>query len=247
MIIQPSKKKRKRKSSSMIIRRKSPRKKKRALLIKRIFSPLFSRFGLFVFGLLVLLGGLSYFLFSSSQFLITEVNINGVNESLQEDVLAHYKKVASEDLFFFFQKNNALLFPEDKFQESALRAVPKIKNVQTKIELPHALNISAEERIQEGIWCNYHDSINVPKCYFHDTEGVIYEEAPNSARGTLITTIRDRRDKNQNAVLADKVIDNAHIEHISKLVEVLGVAYQKPVYITIHSESELRMGFFDGW
>jgi len=111
--------------------------------------------------------------------------------------------------------------------------------------VPSTLNIKVEERKQEGIWCVYGNSESIPECFFYDKEGVIYEEAPNSVRGSLIKNIRDGRV--EEAQLGSAVVDALLLEYINNLIDALELAYEHPNYIFIKNDDEIRAGFLKGW
>jgi cell division septal protein FtsQ len=184
---------------------------------------------------------LSYYLFFSAKFLLTNVLIEGVSADAENEIRQYFDKFSHTKRFLVFSQNSALLFPDNAFTSGVLRAVPKIKNLDTRIKLPNTLTISAEERKQYGIWC-----IDLStQCFFYDESGVIYESAPNVARGALIKVIRDGRVDSAEA--GDTVLDRDLLSFINNLIAALELAYQRPAYIYIKDNEEIRAGFFDGW
>lgn len=195
-----------------------------------------------VFWILVVLfigfSTLSYYLFFSGKFLLRNVSIEGVNTDTENAIRQYFDEFSHTKRFLVFAQNKALLFPADAFTAGVSSAVPKVKNLDIQVELPNTLIIAAEERKQAGIWCVDLSAV----CFFYDDSGVIYEPAPNVARGTLIKIIRDGR--TEHAEAGDTVLDNDLLSFIDNLIAALDLAYQKPAYIYIKDVEEIRAGFF---
>lgn len=229
---------------SSVIKGRSSRRKKRVLLAKRAGNKLRSRFSLAVFMLLFVISGITYYFFVSEQFLIESISIEGISESLAKEVRLHIEDSLNSKKFILLKQNKTLLFPREQFLVRIEQLIPRLKDAEIKIELPHSLQFKATERIQEGIWCNY-TNLSLPKCYFYDTEGVVYENAPSSAKGSLILLIRDKRF--EFVIMPQEVLNEEFFAYINELFEFLEIGYQKPEYISIEDSNEIRIGFSEGW
>lgn len=206
---------------------------------------LFSRFSAVLLALLIAIGGIGYFLFFTDQFLIRQINVNGGSQELRGDVLEYFHDVAARKRLLVLRQDKTFFFPEGTFESEVLRAVPRVRNADVKTELPHNVAIAIEEREQKGIWCAAAGGTTAPPCYFYDTEGVIYAEAPSTGRGSLITRIVDKR--RADAELSERVLSAEDIQQSDAVRTMLDVAFQKPSYITIESEHQMRAGFSAGW
>ena len=210
-----------------------------------ISFPFFLNFGLshrtkfVIFGLVVVFFSLFSYIFFSEQFSITDVRVIGASSEARERVENFYALQSRSRYFLLFQKDKTILFPIDDFRSNLLNAVPEIKIAEVQTDMPHALIIRVEERTIEGVWCGERG-----ECYFFDETGVIYDEAPDSPRGALITLVRDRR--GGDFKLGDTVLSAELLDYIDKLNKGLELSYKKPAYISVQDEDELRTGFASG-
>jgi len=228
---------RKKKSAKFhaVVKKGNPRKK-RVSFIRRV---IFSKVSLILVLLLIISSALFYYLFISEEFTLSEVAIDGVGEELRREIEENFLNIASSSKFFILQQDTSFSFPKKEFEENLLKNIPKLASVEVKIEQPHKITVEAEERKQRGIWC-YEEN-----CYFYDKEGVVYENAPNSIRGSLIVVLRDLRP--QEVYLGQEVIDSEFLVYVEDLIEALQHVYEKPNYIEIRSNVEVEAGFNEGW
>jgi cell division septal protein FtsQ len=197
--------------------------------------------------LIIAVAGLAYAFLFSGQFTITDITIAGATAGVERDVRAYIHTALEERRFFVVQQNKTILFPADRLQEGLLDAFADIEAAAVTTELPHALIVDVRERTSEGIWCAYQNVPvgGVPSCFFYDHEGVVYEEAPNAARGFLITVVRD--ETVSSASRGDVVLDERTLSSVRELVAALDTFYERPRSITLKENGELRAGFSEGW
>lgn len=229
---------------SAVIVRERPQKK-RVLFVKKLHSIFSSKtyFVIAVFlGSILLVG---YFLFFTDQLLITKINIEGAASGTQQEIREYYDELSQQRKFFILKQNKTINFPVSFAQKDILFKIPKIKNAQITTQAPHTLNIKVQERSQEGIWCAYGFSAELPSCFFYDSQGVIYDDAPNSIKGSLIKVVRDSR--TEGAELGSAVMDFELLEYIGNLVTTLEIQYELPSYIFIKNNDEISAGFSAGF
>lgn len=235
-----------------VIKRSGPRKKRISFIghLGKIFlsppAPRSRRAGKLYFitgGILVFFLSIGYFLFFTEQFLITNINIEA-NKNTEQNIHEYLDKIFDSKKFFILRQNKTINFPTENFKKNIFFEIPKIKKVEVQIQVPSTLNIKVEERKQEGIWCVYGNLESIPECFFYDKEGIIYEEAPNSVRGSLIKNIRDGRV--EVAQLGSAVMNTQLLEYINNLINALELAYEHPNYIFIKNNDEIRAGFSKG-
>lgn len=209
------------------------------------FFPLKIYFPFFV--VLVSVSAFGYYFFFSQYFTITEVVISGASPEIKRGIEIYFDEVSQSKKFIFLAQNKTLFFPKSSFRADLLSALPRIEEADIVVEVPHTLSINVHERIIEGIWCasGNQGEEDVSSCYFYDAHGVIYESAPNVARGSLIIFIRDKR--YGEVQLGDTVLSRDDLAFIEKLIAALSLAYTKPSYITMVSNEEIRTGFPEGW
>ena len=228
---------------SAVIKRTRPRKK-RVLFVKRIHNIFSSKTYIMLGIFLASAIGVGYFLFFTNHFLITDIKIGGVSESTQKEIIEYYNKVSQQRKFLILKQNKTVSFSAREFEKNILFELPKIKKIEIRIKMPHTLNMKVQERTQEGIWCAYAKA-EAPQCFFYDSSGVIYEEAPNSVRGSLIKIIRDSRVA--TASLGSAIMSLEILEYANDLIESLDTAYERPSYILIKNNDEISAGFSLGW
>lgn len=253
-------KKRKSNKFNPVIQRQGPRRKKRAFFdvsLLRIFSPKIY-FSLAV--VILSLGSFGYYLLFSDYFKITNVYIHGANSEITRGVEIYFEDLSEKTRFFILSQNKTIFFPSKSFKSDILSAFPKIKDAHINLEIPNSLSIDLSERSISGIWCPVTAVGGTPKqavaekigeehnCYFYDEDGVVYQEAPNSSAGTLITFIRDMRVYGAKA--GDTVLSMDDLLFIERLTAALSLAYVRPAYISILGSQEIRVGFSSssgGW
>ncbi|MEX2145217.1 MAG: hypothetical protein WD712_02485 [Candidatus Spechtbacterales bacterium] len=204
---------------------------------------LFSKLSAILLLLLVVATGSSYYFFASDKFLIKNIVIEGASPSIERDVRSYIAGFLESKMLFILKPDKVTLFPESKISRDLVSELPRIKEARVQIIHPDALKIEIIERTEHGIWCDY--AVSVPLCYFYDSEGVIYQTAPNSVKGSLITPLRDKRGIDHG--LGSEVVGQDIIDFTDKLAEALRFAYEKPFYISIEDNEEIRAGFSSGW
>lgn len=229
---------------SVVIKRSRPQKK-RVLLLRAYRGLLTSKVSFILGALILILLALGYFLFFTDQFLIKNINIEGAGETTKSQINNLLESVFNSKRFLILKQNRVVSFPSAEFERNLLFEIPKIKIASVETKSPGSIIIKVEERQQDGIWCAYGNTEIILSCYFYDKDGVVYEEAPNSLKGSLIKIIRDERVS--EAILGSAVMDMDLLEYINNLIGTLEIAYEHPNYIFIKNNSEIHAVFSAGW
>lgn len=107
----------------------------------------------------ILLGGLVYFLFYSSYFKIKNIIVeNSTNQEIIDDLNR-------------LQGENILLFSRAKIEKEIIAQAPEITNLKVTRGLPDTLKIRQEERLSKIAW------VSDNKKYLLGGDGVIFKEA----------------------------------------------------------------------
>lgn len=103
------------------------------------------------------------------------------------------------------------------------------------------------------------------QCFYYGSDGVIFQESPNTSQGFLIREVRDKRytsvnprtqtttqsseqSKNSKTVyLGSQVLTEQDIAQLDLLYAALTMGVEFPTYITLVDEYEMRAGFQQGW
>lgn len=154
-----------------------PAKKRRGLRIsfrflRKIFLLCFVLIGL---------GGAFYFAFLSDYFAIESINISGLKTVAEEDVRGRVNGVLDRRKWVVGRLSNYFLFSADLAEAEIEGAFPKIGALKIEKNYPKALSIFITERNAVGVWCREE------KCFYLDKSGVIFEPAPRSFGGLMIT------------------------------------------------------------
>ncbi len=131
-----------------------------------------------------ILGAIVWILFGSQLFLLRNIYIQGEKNIKREDIENEALGVLEHN--FFITKKNLLFFKSNQLEGELRAHFPRIKTVAIIKKLPDTLEITVEERNAIGVWCNA-----AALCFYIDSDGVIFEEAP-LIEGGLILLIEDQ-------------------------------------------------------
>lgn len=155
------------------------RQRRKAVWIKFFIS--------FVF-LSIIFFALSY-LSSLKEINIAEVEVVGNKIIKAEDVKTSVQDEISGKYLWLFPKTNVLFYPQNKIKENLQNTFKRIKDVNLSIENNRTkLLITITEREPKYLWCgelipSLRSDSNEPKCYFMDSVGYIFDEAPYFSPG----------------------------------------------------------------
>ncbi|MBI2449988.1 MAG: FtsQ-type POTRA domain-containing protein [Candidatus Nealsonbacteria bacterium] len=143
-------------------------KKKKSILGNRFF-----RLGILV---LVITGGILYFIFFSGIFKIEKIIITGQGTISEESIKA------------FIGGSNIFLVDIKKTEKDILDNFPQIAEAKISRSFPDALNILVTERSAAALWCE-------EKCFLIDREGVIFGDASGAVGFINISGMKDMLNK----------------------------------------------------
>lgn len=223
-----------------VIRPKKERKI--ALSMPAVFSRV--PIGVFIGSAVTAIGtlALSGIIFFSGQFAVHTVRVEGSSPE-QQTVLSEEVASWSSSRLLGVVPRATLLFPSSSLEEHLLRMFPRLKDVEVGTELPHDVLVRVSERARDGIWCA--SGSQQPHCFFYGEDGVIFEEAPNNARGFLLRFVRDER--RQSAQAGERVLNEDDMRDIEILYAAFENGFEIPSYIVLASDEEARIGFLPNW
>lgn len=155
-------------------------------LKKRRRRGVFNKFFICFSAFLVIFITLSYFS-RLDRFNISEIQIVG-NKVLESELL---KEEASKHIIgeylWFFPKTNFLIYPKRQIETELKDKFKRIKDINLSIKTNNILEISLVEREALYTWCGevipVLNSNSNQKCYFMDSDGFIFDEAPYFSGG----------------------------------------------------------------
>ena len=121
---------------------------------------------------LIVFGGLAY-VAGARRLNITSVEVAG-NKVVDRDVVkkAVEAKIAGKYLWLF-PKTNIFLYPKNKIKRELGNDFKRLKDIEISVRDNTVLQLTVQERAAAYLWCETEE-----KCYFMDTDGFIFDEAP---------------------------------------------------------------------
>lgn len=151
-------------------------KKKRLKLIAKVSFVLFL--------LIIIIGSFSYS--SKSPVLrIQNIEIIGNISVSSKDITDFVKSKLTGNYFFFFPKNNSLLYPRNFIQNSILSLFIQLNSVDVRLKNLNTLEINVSERKPYSLWC-VGELMDANECYFMDKSGLIFAKAPSFSGNVFI-------------------------------------------------------------
>ncbi len=145
---------------------------------------------LFCFALTAL-GGAFYSVFLSDYFALKEVKISGLKSIAEENLRQEVKEILSRRKWMIGKLSNYFLFSADLARAEIQGVFPKVGEIEIEKIYPRTLNVNVRERNAVGVWClpagNLANPDVLEHCFYFDEKGVIFEEAPKSFGGLMIT------------------------------------------------------------
>ncbi len=137
------------------------------------------KFLLFIFGFVLTCIALTYLL-SIKQISISSVEVIGNKVIDTEDIQKVTEETISGKYLWFFPRKNVFLYPKDKVVNNLKEKFKRFDEVNVEIKDRNILAIQVAERSPRHVWCGSELPVNqdIQKCYFLDTEGYIFDEAP---------------------------------------------------------------------
>ncbi len=162
-------------------RRRTMRSAKR---IQQIRRRLLVRGGILLAIIIIVLGGLS-FLSHHKTFLIERIVVNG-NNVVQNASIEHLaRETFSGSYFYLFSRSNSLIFPSGELTARILENISQIESVDIVRTDLHTISIDVVEQRPFALWCREFiiakdsEEESEEECFFLNSEGFIFAEAPN--------------------------------------------------------------------
>lgn len=108
---------------------------------------------------------------------IQDITISG-NVSIKSDDLKNtINHVISGNYLYVFPKSNILIFPKNKITSELVKDFPRIDTLSVTVE-KNLLKLTITERKPHALWCGQSFDQVVDPCYFVDSQGFVFAEAP---------------------------------------------------------------------
>lgn len=192
----------------------------------------------------VALLSLAGIIFFSGQFSVETIAVEGALGEGKAAIEAESTTWTQNKLLGFVPRAT-LLFPSSSLERHLSKTFARLKSVEVISTLPHGITIVVQERERNGIWCAAKDGGSSPSCFFYGEDGVIFEDAPNSARGFLLRFVKDERFATAQA--GERVLNDADLMDLEVLYAAFESGFEQPSYVVLASEEEVRVGFLPNW
>ena len=174
---------------------------------------------------------------------IQQINISGnvivdtksIEDVVEADIAGHYWGI--------FPKSNFLIFPKNKILADLSGKYKRLNNISLKVINFNTLDISVNEYNGKYLWCGLvtpmlNNNSN-QKCYFIDSNGYIFDEAPFFSGSVYFKFY------GQTSDLIDPTGTYFYPDTFSKLIQLknsLDNLNLKPTYIYINNQNEVNVG-----
>lgn len=115
------------------------------------------------------------------EFQITDITITDTRSLDPNQVKTIAQEYLQGNYALIIPKTNMLLFSKRGMKYFLLDRIPSLESVTIDFTTRNALTITVQEKKPQFVWC---DAI---VCYFIDSTGIIYKEAPIFSDGAFIT------------------------------------------------------------
>ena len=147
-------------------------KKREKALIRRL---------LISFVLVICIFGSIIFVFHIERFRIQSISITGSTSLSEAEVKSAVERTLAGSYGYVIPRNNTLFYPKQKILLTLPETFLKIIYVEVKRDGLRGITVSIQERNPYALWCGATVvvlSTDNSKCYFMDSEGLIFAEAP---------------------------------------------------------------------
>ncbi len=172
-----------------------------------------------VLGVVALGVGATWFVFASSTFAVTAIEVTGASQHTQSALRTGVQEVLGRrTLGFLRPARNILLLNEEDVARLLATAFKNVDDIRVTKQYPHTVQVAVRERIPVGAWC-LHD-----ECQYFDATGARWGEAVPST-GPLLILVRDER--------ASNISDPRFFSGISTAMAALPTLDLHPITVTL--------------
>lgn len=144
------------------LRSKALLEKRRTILLQKVYAVSFII--VFIFGAYASLSHIP-------EINISNIEVHGNNIVSQEELQNLVKSQLEGNYLNIFSKSNILLYSKSDIIASISDSYKRIKTIEVGRSNINTIYIAVDEREPHALWCNQ-------RCYFLDSVGYIYTEAP---------------------------------------------------------------------
>ena len=211
------------------------KKKKKQVFIRKIV----------IFGVLFVLLLVSLvFISRINRLNFYDINVSG-NKIIDTTTV---QKVVEEKLsgkyIWLFPKTNIFLYPKTGLKEELANAFKRFKSIEISSQNVNTLHIEVAERSPEYLWCgNTLPAIDERRtCYFLDTEGYIFDEAPYFSGEVYFKFYGETELSKDGGNPSGSHIAPQNFSNLISFKNTLAEIGLKPATLYIGNDDNLKMG-----
>ncbi len=195
------------------------RRKRRAIKVSLILFCIF------------LFAGIVIGFFNLRKFRIQQISIEGAIGLDQEQIKGETLNFLKGKYLKLFPYDNIFILPEMKLTADLLETFPLLKKIAVGRDFPQKISIAVEERKAEALWCAGSDSASIPasatstldslpkeSCVFADSDGFIFQPAPNFS-GAIFLKFFDERE--QPSAIGKMIMNSPEFKKLSSFAGLL--------------------------
>ncbi len=125
-------------------------------------------------------------------FQITNIEIVGNVVTKNEEIQAIISKNLSGNYLWIIPRTNTLLYPKNKIIKDLMELEPRLSKIEVNTPSVQSVIFNVSERSPRAMYCNDVSNTSTPAdCYFIDSNGFIFSEAPAFSGGVYMVYTSD--------------------------------------------------------
>lgn len=121
------------------------------------------------------------FAFQVKNFRIDTISITGTTSIPESEIEDVVKTLLADSYGYIIPRDNTLFYPKEEIISTIQDTFLKLVSVEVRRDGLRGITLFIEERTPYVLWCGNNvviSATDTAKCYFVDSEGLVYSEAP---------------------------------------------------------------------
>jgi cell division septal protein FtsQ len=174
---------------------------------------------------------------------ISDISVNGNGSVPEKDIQDFVQNKLNENFVFVFARDNIILCPRIAIERGLMNQFKKLNSASVGFSGLNKINISVTDRVEAGLWCAGLPTDSKKQCYFLDSNGFIYAEAPAFSGNPFPEYFGLIKDENP---IGDSYFDAIKFEQISALFDGVKNLGFSPVDFLVDENGEYQVDLSGG-
>lgn len=202
------------------------------------------KIGRFIYWLVFLffLSGVVYLLFFSGLLSVTKINLSGLEELDQNQILREVQSRLNGQYWRVIPKNNLILIRTGIIKRDLINRFPKIEEVVVKRNFPSQINVFIKERKSVLVLCSGEN------CYTVDEKGKTFMPFNREEASELIV-LSDR--SNKSLELNESVLSGDYLNYVlgtkDRLEREMDIQVKREYETPSLASADIRLTTEEGW